>query len=388
MKKLNTLAIVYAHPESHGPQLCAIHMIAKYSSQVDLVFRNVAETKWKFPDNVKLIKDGKLVDQDMVYKKNKVVKVMYFIRFLYKVFANLFKKKYDLVVFFDPMAFLTFKYVKNVLPSNTFVWYHNYDVIYPENVKKYSLAHLAIKVPEKMFPRVDLFSIPMEERVKYFPVHLLKSSYQIIPNYSLLEIHPANKRIIESNKIVLIFVGSIGEGHGLEEIIKILNKNISGKELELIVKGYIREEYKNRLIRMASENAVEEKLTIIAKGPWGEVPETLRTAHIGIAIYNSKDQMITTLGKGGSGKVFQYVAEGLPVIMNTGFYQIFKAYDWAVPADLQEESLVNSISNIIKDYDKLSESAVKSFKEELNCNIYFDPLLEKITAIKNSENKK
>lgn len=64
-----SLAIYYGHPESHGSILSAIHSIAERSCKVDIIFRNFFETKWKFPDNVNAIADGKYVPLNIVMKK-------------------------------------------------------------------------------------------------------------------------------------------------------------------------------------------------------------------------------------------------------------------------------------------------------------------------------
>ena len=37
---MRTFSVVYEHPESHGPQICVIHMLPKYSTDVTLLYQN------------------------------------------------------------------------------------------------------------------------------------------------------------------------------------------------------------------------------------------------------------------------------------------------------------------------------------------------------------
>ena len=71
----------------------------------------------------------------------------------------------------------------------------------------------------------------------------------------------------------------------------------------------------------------------------------------------------------------------LLIVKNVENYQIgTKSYTYEITS--------TELNRILNEYDSLSLSAVKSFKNELNCNIFFDPFLKKITEIINSENKK
>ena len=375
---MKSFASVFGHPESHGPQICAIHMISAHSESVSVLFRNVGKSYWKFPANTKMIKDGKMVQQDIVYKKNTFIKIYYFVRFTLKMFLAISKKKYDLIVLFDPMAFFSYSLIAWLLPKSYIVWYHNYDAIDLNNTRKYTLGWFANRTPCRMFPKIDFFTLPMKDRVKLFPVHLLKRKYQIIPNYSLLELHSAKDKYIAGNIIFLVYVGTISNGHGFEEIIEILKTEISGKQIHLILKGFINDKYKNELLIFSDKHGVRESLTILPSGPWKEVPEIIRKCHIGLAIYTGTDQMNMTLGKGGSGKVYQYIAEGLPVLMNTNFHKNFNDCNWAISTELNQKSLEKNIFKIVNVYNELSKSAAKNFMDEYNCNIYFDNFFKSI----------
>lgn len=378
--KVKTLSVVYAHHEAHGPQICAIELLSKYSKSVDLLYCNVANTSWDFPDNVTLIKDrNTLMPQEEVYKKNVIIRWIYFFRFAFKMWKNISNEEYDLIVLFNPPALFALQVIYRFLPRKTLFWYHNYDPVDIKKMKKYSQGWFAYRAMFKLFPKIDLFTIPEKEREVFYPIHLLKNEYAILPNYSLLELHGAQKREIKDNTVKLIFAGVISEGNGLEEIIKLLKTKVSGKDLKLILKGFLKSSYKETLIQLAKKNEVLDRVIFIPVGPWKEVPQILRTGHIGINICVKSDAISKTLGKSGTGKTFQYIAEGLPTLINKDFSEYYTDYNWAIGTDLKEDSLFKNISYIINDYDHLSQSAVKSFKEELNCNIYFDKLFKDLT---------
>src|SRR5882724_8878791 len=193
---MKTFAAVFGHPESHGPQICALEMIGHYSERLDVLYRNVSENSWKFPSNVKLIPDAELVPQELVYSKSALKKVFYFFRYVIKMLRLLRKTPYDLIVLFDPMAFFAFRCIYFLTRKKAIIWYHNYDIIDLNNTGKYSMGWFAERAPRKMFPHTDYFTLPMEERKVFFPLNLLKNNYQILPNYSLKEIHSGKKRNI------------------------------------------------------------------------------------------------------------------------------------------------------------------------------------------------
>jgi hypothetical protein len=229
-----------------------------------------------------------------------------------------------------------------------------------------------------MFPKIDFFSLPEKEREVFFPIQLLKSKYLFFPNYSLLELHQAQKREIKDNKVSLLFSGVVSPGNALEELIQLLPHKIEGKNLELILKGFLKDSYKKELTDLAIKYDVLDKIIFVPVGPWQDVPAVIRTGNIGINICTKMDITSKTLGKGGSGKIFQYIAEGLPVLINHDLKKYFQDYNWAIGTELTAESLAQNIGNIISDYDNLSLSAIDSFKDELNCNIYFEDIFKKI----------
>lgn len=236
----------------------------------------------------------------------------------------------------------------------------------------------AHKAMFNVFKTIDLFTHSEEKRNLFFPLDLLKNPYQILPNYPMIELHGGSPRKIESNTVKLIFSGVITHDNGLEDLIRFIHTEVHGKQLQLILKGFIKPDYLEVLKNLVKENNVQDKVTFVPVGPWKEVPELLRTANIGIHIFSKADLISKTMGKGGSGKVFQYIAEGLPVLMSHGFKNNFEEYDWAVPTKLDDDSLLQNISYVVENYDALSTGAISSFKTELSCNNQFDKIFKSL----------
>ena len=90
----------------------------------------------------------------------------------------------------------------------------------------------------------------MKERLKYFKVTDFKYGYNIIPNYPNLKLHISKHHTIQNNVIKLVFVGSVGIGRGLEEIIDLLNIKIKNYEIQLHIKGYLDFKYKKILMKL------------------------------------------------------------------------------------------------------------------------------------------
>jgi hypothetical protein len=248
------------------------------------------------------------------------------------------------------------------------VWYHNHDVTEFNGIRKYSISWFAAKQELKAFKYLDIFSLPANERIKYFPMDSFKGQYFFVPNYPAKRFYaPFYKRKQVGQPVRLIFQGSIGPYHGIEEIIPLLKETIHGYSLELVLKGPCRDEYVKLYTELAEKHQVRNKLFFLGVTPYSEVPVASSSCHIGIGILAKQDIMNTTLGT-ASNKLYEYAAVGLPVLYynNENFTRYLAKYSWALPADLTTESIRTVIEKIIKYYKYISEQAHVDFEHELN----------------------
>ena len=197
------------------------------------------------------------------------------------------------------------------------IWYHNHDVYDIKYLKKFSLSWFALKIQKRIFKRIKLFTLPSIERKKYFNLNYFNGLYFTIPNYpSSNNIMKNELKLSTKGDIKIIFQGSIGTGHGFEEIIKILNNKINGKSLKLILKGFVTKEYKNHLLNIAKKHSTQNKVVFSGITNYSKVKDITLKSDIGIAIFTKNDIMNSTLGT-ASNKIYEYVACGLRYYIST-----------------------------------------------------------------------
>ena len=231
---------------------------------------------------------------------------------------------------------------------------------------------------KKIFGNIDLFTLPAESRKKFFPLEQFKGSCIVVANYParyVYESYYKERRLGEELK--LIFQGRIGDGHGFETIIPILNEKIEGKQLKLVLKGHCDESYKQSLLSIAAKYGSREHISFEGFGPYSEVPLIASQCHIGIGIFTAKEIMHLTLGT-SSNKLYEYAAVGLPVLYtNAEHFSVYLAkYDWAIPVDDDAASIRRAIAQIVVNYEKLSAAAHHCFVNELNFEEQFKPVIQ------------
>ena len=181
----------------------------------------------------------------------------------------------------------------------------------------------------------------------------------------------------------LLYQGSIGPNHGLEEIIPLLGECIGGFHLDLVLKGFISEEYANELKDLSTKNGVQDRVIFLPPSGYGEVVRNAQTCHIGIGIHKKDDMMNRTLGK-ASNKIYEYAAAGAPVLIfdNSHFRHTLRNRDWVFFTDTSKESLRASILEIVSDYARLSACAEKDFRSELCFENKFDAVVNALNKWK------
>jgi glycosyltransferase involved in cell wall biosynthesis len=253
-------------------------------------------------------------------------------------------------------------------------WYHNHDIPEISLNNKYSIGWFAAKFEQKALNKMNYFTLPSNDRLEFYPNLNSKIKYDLIPNYPSLKIYtkPQKSTIDKVEVIKILYQGSIGKGHSIEEIILLLNKQINNKKLKLVLKGPVRENYKNNLNELAIANNVEKYIDWIGVGMYKDLQTITKSCHIGLAIYKGTDVMNKTLGT-ASNKIYEYAACGLPILVydNEQFRKYLSNYKWVVFTDGSIESIKSSIKYIIDNYNELSTQARKDFEHYFNFDSYF-----------------
>lgn len=369
---------IYSHPDYYPPTLNAVECLAQVYEKVYIVHRNITGFSWKYPDNVELLKTGESINVREAEKKSFFYKLSSFFRFSRLLAATIRKTKAHTLLIYDYMPLLSYRLFRFSIPRPAVLWYHNHDVADPTYLRKYSLSWQAWKTERRIFPELSLFSLPALERKVYFPIEKLKGRFFFLPNFPARMVYgnynTGEKKL--TGDIRILYQGSIGTGHGIEEIIAILNTTIEGRGLNLVLKGFVSEVYKNELLQLAEEYRVKDRIHFLPPTDYSEVIRNAFTCHIGIGIHKKQDIMNKTLGT-ASNKIYEYMAAGMPVLIydNDHFRSMLRNRRWAFFTDTSRNSLIECLQSIISDYPALSKAALSDFESEFNFEHYFHELL-------------
>jgi len=368
---------IYYHPEAFPPTLNAVTVLSGSFDTISIIYSPHLEGAWVYPANVKPIASGRLISSSSQENSGTFRKLLFFLRFVIDLMRESIRNRPGVILLYDPHALFAYWLLRPFLFFKHTAWYHNHDIAEISRMRKFSIGWFACKAERKIFRKLDMFSLPSADRLPFFPMNEFKGHYFIIPNYPSLSFYgPFYKPRKPGNEIKLIFQGRIGEGHGFEEIIPMLAGTISGKWLRLILKGYCDPEYQARLLGIAAEHGVSDKLNFAGFTPYIEVPKLASECHIGIGIFSKKEAMHITLGT-ASNKLYEYAALGLPVIYlnEAHFTKYLQPYNWAFAVQLCKQSIAAAIAAITDSYEQYSESAHRSFTDQLNFENYFKPVM-------------
>ncbi len=371
MEKILIIAI-YSHPEYYPPTLNLIEHISDKYEKILVLHRNIFGFNWIYPSNVKLQSFCKKHNFREIEKSPISKKVYWFFCFTLLLYRTIKKYKPDTVILYDSIPILSWRLIFRWIPSPRVLWYHNHDVNDNKYLKKISISFMAAKCEKWIFKKLDIFSLPAIERKIYFPLNDLKGHFMFIPNFPSLRVigrlNQNQKSSFSSNNTIrILFQGSIGPLHGIEEVISILKNTIKGKKLILVLKGFIDDVYKEELEDLAMKLEVTNNIIFLSPSGYAEVIENARSCHIGIGIHKKNDIMNNTLGT-ASNKIYEYASCGLPTLIydNIHFRSTLAHRKWVFFTDCTSESLLKNLIAIEDNFNELSSIAYEDFKTDLN----------------------
>ena len=378
---------IYTDPDFYPPTINAIINLAAHCSEVVVISRNNSRFNFPFPENVWLRKSGKLLSVADAEKRGSWYKLLSFLRFAIKLYSNAANKETDLLILYDPFPLLAFSIIRKFLPRRIITWYHNHDMPDVTLNRKLTIGWYAAAKEHAAMQHIRFFSLPSKDRLQFYPNWEKTADHFIIPNYPSLKVYDQlPKQVKDNGDIRIIFQGAIGEGHALEELILLLGEKIGGRSLQLVLKGPVRELYRQKLDQLAIKNNVQSRVTWIGIGPYKEVPVITSSCQIGIAIHMGKDNVSRTLGT-ASNKIYEYAACGLPVVLydDIPFTSYLKDRQWTFFTDGSIDGLRNTIVNVITRITEAGESAINDFHESLNFEKAFLPALNSVIKTSGKE---
>jgi hypothetical protein len=293
------------------------------------------------------------------------------------------KEKPQLILLYDSVPIITFWLSQWINKTGEVYWYHNHDVIEKKIVRPFSLLFFAYFLERKVLSHLDIFTIPSAERMALYNLNCFKGIRQVLPNYPSIRLFSeVASPHAAADELILIYQGSISEGHGIEEILKLFPCRINNKSLKLRLIGFINPPYDAKLKAIIESHKLQEQVSILDKVSYQKLPFITRQCHIGLAIYTKKDVMNSTLGT-ASNKIYEYTAIGLPFLYfnNPHFIEYLGKMEWALPTDLTNASLLQALQKIDNEYDRLSQLARSEFISGRNYEEVFIPVMESAVGL-------
>jgi glycosyltransferase involved in cell wall biosynthesis len=250
-------------------------------------------------------------------------------------------------------------------------------------LNKYSIGWFSARYEFTALKKVKMFSLPTNDRLIYYPNLNSKTKYFELPNYPSQRVYGKtniNANLQNNDTIKIIYQGTIGWGHSIEEIIKLLKEKINDKSLTLTLKGKVKNDYKETIEQLADSYGVKDKINWVGIGAYKDVQKITYEHHLGIAIHLGDIPQGTA-----SNKIYEYAACGLPALVydNEQFRKHLNKYSWAVFTDGSVNSLKNAITYCDSNYQELSKCAksdfVSFFLFETNFEMIKNYLLENIS---------
>jgi glycosyltransferase involved in cell wall biosynthesis len=382
-KREKVLVLMYSGiPEP--PTLNAILMLKQYFRDVTFLRNNLYFPAESYPDTPTLLEIGRVIDVQSAMNKSALWKLSRFARYCTALVWHLRRTLYPIVIIHDYLALLAFSLVRGLVGYRGLTWFNSYDSIdqAAARVRPWSLMDSVVRRHERLFSELDYFSAPASERMRYYPVDRVRRQSFVIPNYPTIAFYRnffRPRRLRDEKSMRLIYQGALGRGHGFEDIIKILGRTVAGKPLELVLKGWIDEDYKRKLLELAAKHGVDQRLSFAGFGLYRTVPELASRCTVGLAIFTAQDIMNTTLGT-ASNKIYEYAAVGLPVILydTPHFRHHLGERRWAFFTTLSETSLLHTLGQVAECYDAAASAASEDFREEFNFERVFTPALRTV----------
>ncbi len=373
--KSEIIIVTYSHPEAYPPILSAIEEFSKRGHKIEIICRNLLKTEWKYPANVTLTNTTEFAAIFESEKKTQRQKLQEFLIFS-RILRKRFKQNHEKVFMINdsiPLFALFFATLLLGRKKNK-IWYHNHDTSDIKANRKFSVGWWAAFFEPRLMKKLDIFSLPAEERKQFFNLSNFKGKIAFIPNFPKLEVwlnHSLRNKINMSFKI--LYQGTIGHDHGFEELLRIISKKNQIRQTELHLVGRVRKNYLSELTKLSLKLNCSDLFHYHGEMTYAGLFDFTPNFDLGIAIHKPTNESYSTAAT-ASNKIFEYAASGLPVL----FYdsEHYRAYygnkPWAFFTDLSEDNLTEQVNTIISADSEIRNAARLDFENHYNYEVYFE----------------
>jgi len=367
------------------PTLNALNAMAEKCSEVVFLRSNMYFKGWDYASNINVIEISKCIAVKDVVHLPFIAKMLRFIAYCFALRKQITGEKYEMIVIHDYLGLLAYWFVTKITGFKGLVWFNSYDPLEPEryNLKPYTLIGIVKNNFSTILSSIDYLSIPSKERLPYYPIENLRKKFFILPNFPSVKFYTSffePKHLSNHNPIRILYQGAIGEGHGIEELIVLLKNKIQDRELHLVLKGWLYDEYKEKLYTLAEKEGVGHLLFFEGYSWYKDLPNFTKTCDIGWAVHSDENNIAFKTAATASNKIYEYAALGMPVFLydSESYRANLGKYAWAFFTNLTTSNLLTQIDSIITRYDELSLLAHKDFMSTFNYEKVFNPIIEEI----------
>jgi len=311
------------------------------------------------------------------------------IQFTYSHCKN---KKYECIIGFDPVG-LTVATVLGIL-SNIPVVYHSLEL----RLSRYNktLSQKLNKMLERWCNKRAAYTLIQDEaRAKCLieDNRITREKVLIVPNTYLQEgeiIKIKNgylreKFNISGDKKIILHVGGLNRIYMVEELIN--SVPTWHENCILVLHGWVwkeskSEDYFGYLEELAKKCGLYNNRIFFSTDvlPQEDLDKMVSSADIGVALYHNIDLNVYNMA---SGKLFQYLKYGLPVIAIDfpNLKEVVEGNRCGICIN-DKNAIVDAIRKILSDYDVFSSNALKCFEEKYEFSRFYQDVIEKIRDLR------
>lgn len=330
--------IIYSNPDHYPPTVNAVKILSALFDLV-IVARSYEKPCINYPQGVTIYRLGKPCIAAEKDNQNPVKKVLEYLSFIVLSRRLVRKAGCGLVYAYDMHGFiagLCACFCGKRIP----LIYHNHDLL--EKTGGISLNNLVNWLQFRLSRYADKVVLPDLHRARYFKEKAhLSSLPDVVMNTPLYQKELPEEKLrgalalrgIGGDFRIVLYQGGIDKWRSIPEVIASMKWWPDKTALVLI--GIIFDEEVRRLLLEAQDGCGPEKrIVYLDYMSHDELFNYLCGADLGLALYKPGSLIMQLYGSGGSNKIFEYLALGVPVVTSDSpFFKEILAPDYLYFAD-------------------------------------------------------
>jgi len=383
--KPNVCFIIYANPDNYPPIINAVKILSEHLNII-LICRNQNDPRITYPENVRVLRLGRLESAKDKQNKFWFFKLSEFFAFTFRAVLYAWRYRCRLIYANDAYGFMAGLLASRIGPRRNII-YHNHDfIIYSRYI---GLRNIIRYFGLRLARFNDAVVFPSSFRMRYFRRYArLKKSIFVVMNTPLLVKEPPVSKwqaLLKArgfnpvNKVILYQGQFIGKGVCLAEVLQ--SVPLWREDVLLAIIGDIDQDYRQTLESEIEELGLESRVIFLPCVAYPEILNYASGAHLGLALRKHEDINARFLA-GASNKIFEYMALGIPALVNDSldFRLLFK--DTPCVYFSRQES-VRDIAGIVNaslteqaEYAAKKQACLKAHREKFNYESQFAALQE------------